>query len=195
MRFFAEAGAIAAFLEHEGGVTGWRFTLDADELRGLAQRFGLLLPEGETEAQLGTPHGLDAAPYLVHTHYELPLMLDGRKPFAVFTDTRFDSEPGFEKLRAFFRPHVKAGRIVEHFSCERRLFPISNGGEKEAWETELFYTLPGEEWRIAAWKTLMRERAGRWREEDTREEGRLMGYKPDQCDWFLQWQNSRRGGL
>lgn len=186
MRFLADPEDVSSLLEYQGDIERVRFTLDARDIAALGRRFGLDLPPGQTWAELNRPHlPFDHSPYLIHTGYELPLMLDGRKPFAFFSDTSLDDEPLLGELRAFFRPHVEAGRIVETFSCQKQLWPATDGGVKTAWVTELFYNLPGEEWRIAAWKALIAERAGRWRDEDTREEGRLLGYAQDQCDWYI----------
>lgn len=54
--------------------------------------------------------GFDDVPYLVHTNFELPLMLESRKPLAVFSDGYpFD---WFDAYLAPFEQFVAAGMIV-----------------------------------------------------------------------------------
>jgi hypothetical protein len=87
------------------------FYLDESELAALSLTFTGPLPRPDGEAMLGRSHSIDNAPYLVHTNFELPLMLDGRKPFAAFLD-QANSE-AIKTIRTYFRQYVEANAIAE----------------------------------------------------------------------------------
>jgi hypothetical protein len=60
---------------------------------------------------IGRPHPvLGSAPYLIHTNFELPLMLDGRKPLAAFKNV--NPSEWFDDLLNPFEPFVASGDIV-----------------------------------------------------------------------------------
>lgn len=133
----------------------------------------LLLPDWDGEVMLTRPHRIDRTPYLVHTNFELPLMLDGRKPFAILDgEEGFD---GFEAMRGLFRPHVENGSILERVRKTR--------GEGPTFLI-IYYALPGEEWRFDAYDELTNGPRP-WTEEMERQQGHLLGYTEEECDWWI----------
>ncbi|WP_246685082.1 hypothetical protein [Methylobacterium sp. WL69] len=88
--------------------------------------------------------GLRAAPYLIHTGYELPLMLEGRKPLAVFGDV-YPCD-WLEILLARFAPFVREGRIVRRTIDHP--FPAPVGPAKLLGMRDVYFALPNDEWRI-----------------------------------------------
>jgi len=107
-------------------------------------------------------------------------MLAGSKPAAMFGEAiQFrDILP-----EADFAPHVAAGRIVK-----RGYY----WGDKESGHSfvEIYYALPGEEWRIDALHDLsliVRNKLRAWTAEDERETGCLLGYTESEVDAFLEW--------
>src|SRR5260221_5687510 len=64
---------------------GW-YSLDDAQLTAITQRFGVAFdPDGRLTC-LCSWHSSREVPYLVHTNYELPLLLDGRKALARMSD-------------------------------------------------------------------------------------------------------------
>jgi hypothetical protein len=91
-------------------------------------------------------------PYLVHTGYELPLLLEGRKQFARMSDAyppdrHFDEEK-FDRYVAQGVLHKEV--VVEPFE---RPYRLEDGRVFEGHRT-VYYTRKGEEWRIPASKLL-----------------------------------------
>jgi len=123
------------------------------------------------------PDGLRSLPYLVHTNRELGLMLKGVKPMAMFGYTD-GYELGFV-LRYFrmFDRHVQTGRFEKTHKRE----PFRDG----AFSHSLFYTLPGERWRVDAMLELLAV-PGPWSNERERRYGTLLGYEDWQNDIWLE---------
>jgi hypothetical protein len=122
-------------------------------------------------------------PYLVHTRFELFLMLEGRKPLAAFCDA-----PDFlDELLRPFAVHVDAGAL------RRRSYSrsVAFGGRRQTLQ-EAYFALPGEEWRIAAYRRLMAEaRRSGWNAAMERRQGELLGYQDWQNDRWADWAASR----
>lgn len=166
------------------------YSLDAVQLRAVAAlsaspfapdvRFNLLAPW----------HPLRECPYLNHTGYELPLMLEDRKPLAVFQDAYpLDS---FDHSMARFDPFVASGRFVrriidEPWSAPRRIA----SGAICAGIRKVYVALPGHEWRIDAYLQI-EEAAARsgWNEINERMQGTLLGYEDWQNDWWIAYQRA-----
>lgn len=114
-------------------------------------------------------------PYTLHTNRELPMMLAGTKPLAVFAHERVD---GFEKSDALanqdFAPHVADGTLSEHVRTFQ--IPLRSGAKLDIdyW----FYTLRGEEWRIEAYSLLLEllHHRGPWCSQLEWLQGKLLGY-------------------
>lgn len=179
----------------------WRYHIDADDLKAINQGFAvefdpqrLEFPESEIWLQQDRIQGSRAdIPYLVHTGFELPLMLDGRKKLTRFTNV---DSPGTEEA---FDRWVKKGLLHK----EVFLKPIPESLKPYAIDIshyvarEVYYALKGEEWRIRAMELLW-EAAGAgvgWNEHYERIEGMLFGYEDWQNDWWIENANKTRGGI
>lgn len=115
-------------------------------------------------------------PYLVHTNFELGLMLDGKKPLAVFNDWSDHIHPVLARYLRMFDRHVAAGTFVKRKETRA---PQSND-DPGSWI--VLYAQKNEGWRIEKMIELMRAmHEGRWTREDERLEGVLLGYE--------DWQN------
>lgn len=162
------------------------YTLEPEELTAINQAFGISFdPQGRTICLYKwTRHRRQEVPYLIHTGYELALMVDGRKPLTWISmeypplshhnESRFDhyvAEGMLHKeveLEPFSSPHqMKSGRVLEGIRS-------------------VYYTLKGEEWRIAAWKLVYKASTkGGWNNSFERLQGMLLGYADWQNDWWI----------
>ena len=188
LRFDGDVGEIARALGLRDAVIPDRayYHLGRNDLTILSSVLGLALPATDEEALLRRPQAIDTTPYLVHTNYELPLMLEGRKPFAYFSDD--PKSLWLAETRALFAPHVDAGTFVLDTFEFAKMCPTTTGGEKEQRTLYLTYALPGEEWRFEFFRKRCHRLFHNWRPwtaEDEREEGLLLGYTEEQCDWWL----------
>src|ERR1700687_1513930 len=109
---------------------GW-FTLDAAELAAINERFGIAFDPGGRNVRLCSWDSLRHFPYLVHTGYELPLLLEGSKQFARISDAyppdrHFDEEK-FDRYVAQGALHKEV--VVEPFErpCPRDDGPVFEG--------------------------------------------------------------------
>ncbi|KQM49046.1 hypothetical protein ASE69_09520 [Sphingomonas sp. Leaf208] len=124
------------------------------------------------------PESLRALPYLVHTNRELGLMLRGIKPMTMFSDiVGREPECVLRYLRLFDR-HVDAGRF------ERRIIDEPVPLRPDWQSRRIFYTLPGEAWRIDAMSELITHYGG-WTNDHERSFGMLLGYEDWQNDIWL----------
>jgi hypothetical protein len=133
---------------------------------------------------------LNDVPYLVHTNFELPLMLDGRKPLAVFGDA-YPSD-WFDDYLAPFELFVCSKTIVRRIIDEpvpklKARHPALDGIR------HVYFALPGEEWRIEAYIALMASERTVWTDELERRSGELLGYTDWQNDWWLENRPRRPG--
>jgi hypothetical protein len=123
-------------------------------------------------------------PYLVHTGFELPLMLDGRKPLAVFSDVW--PAAWLEDVLKRFEPHVQAGCFVQRIADA----PLAHAGPVRPGDRRLrriLFALPAEAWRIDAYLALWNAEAGSgWTMDSERREGTLLGYEDWQNDWWME---------
>ncbi|MGM4908594.1 hypothetical protein [Rhizobium sp. 768_B6_N1_8] len=173
MRFEAPMEAVAAILNVEmSELAEHLFYLEKNELDGLSSMLALPFPEPYGEVVLTRPQWIDSVPYLVHTNFELALMLDGCKPFSMFSDE--ESSGILKEIRAYFQPYVDRGVIIE------RVEPFLEGKFRLV---RILYALPKEEWRFDAYTELMSER--RWTDESEYRLGRLLGYTEEQCQWWI----------
>jgi hypothetical protein len=128
-------------------------------------------------------HPMREGPYLVHTGYELPLMLEGRKPLAVFADVW--PAPWLEELLQRFEPYVQTGRFIRRIVDD----PLPHEKLRRAGYLAMrrvLFSLPGQEWRIEAYLDLWRgAEATRWGKASERREGELLGYEDWQNDWWV----------
>jgi hypothetical protein len=125
----------------------------------------------------------NGVPYMLHTNFELPLMLEGRKPFAMFLDGY--PSAWFDEYLAPFDPFVEDGTLVRRvIDCPmphlKRARPDLEGMRR------VYFALPAEAWRIDAHLLLMdvREKS-EWNDSLERFEGSLLGYQDWQNDWWI----------
>jgi hypothetical protein len=98
---------------------------------------------------------------------ELQLMLDGKKPMAVFYRATFETfdETGGQPFDNF----VSCGKIEKN-----RFFILNEGQSYRLIYT--VYTLPGEEWRFQLYKKMKKIGQTHWCKELETIEGCLLGY-------------------
>ena len=114
-------------------------------------------------------------------------MLRGVKPLAVFSYSEgFEVDFLLRYLRLFDR-HVGEGRL------NRRERLTALPGSLNTLHHHLFYTLPGEDWRVDAVIDLLRL-DGPWSEERERTYGSLLGYEDWQNDVWLSRVRRHGGG-
>jgi hypothetical protein len=124
-------------------------------------------------------------PYLSHTRYELPLLLEGRKKLARMSDPyppmAFEGEDRFE--------HWVAKGVLHREEVNRPFDkPVQTSrGQTYLGDRTVYYTPRGEEWRIPAMKLISdaSDKSGGWNEYFERLEGMLFGYEDWQNDWWI----------
>ena len=105
-------------------------------------------------------------------------MLRGIKPMTMFSDiVGREPECVLRYLRLFDR-HVDAGRF------ERRIIDEPVPLRPDWQSRRIFYTLPGEAWRIDAMSELITHSGG-WTNDHERSFGMLLGYEDWQNDIWL----------
>jgi len=166
------------------------YPLDPADVAAINRHFGLSFdPEGR-KTSLCNWTGSSEIPYLVHTGYELVLMLDGRKKFARMSTeypARHEGEDQFDRYVAQGVLHKEVE--VDQFAEAVRL---QDGRLLEGFRTA-YYTLKGEEWRIPAWKLILKASSkSTWSEDFERLEGMLFGYEDWQSDWWIDDISQRR---
>ncbi len=128
-------------------------------------------------------HSTRKLPYLVHTEFELPLMLEGRKPLAFF----YDQRGWLDEYLAPFEPYVVTGELVRQVIDD----PSDHGENKPDADcfSRVYFALPSETWRIEAHKLLMAVSAkSGWHESMERFEGSLLGYEDWQNDCWIKFR-------
>jgi hypothetical protein len=159
------------------------YFLDPAEMAAVVTAFDVCFdpPVAHMDVCLSRPHSIDRAPYLVHTGYELPLLLDGRKKLARMGDAyppmRFDGEDRFD--------HWVAQGVLHR---EEVIEPFDNPTKRWHGHRTVYYTPKGEEWRIRAMQLVMKmaTKSGGWNEHFERLEGMLFGYEDWQNDWWIE---------
>jgi hypothetical protein len=125
------------------------------------------------------PDSLRALPYLVHTNRELGLMLRGTKPMAMFSEIVGKEPECIVRYLRLFDRQVDAGRFERRIAEEAVLL-------RPDWlSRRIFYTLPGEAWRVDAMLELSAH-YGRWTNQHERRFGTLLGYEDWQNDIWLE---------
>ena len=166
---------------------------DDGQLADLAASFDVKFDRSEfkppgVSAELFRWRPLSDAPYLPHTGYELPLLLDSRKKLARMTDSyppmTFEGEHRFD--------HWVAEGLLHK---EENLEPSDTPARGYLGHRTVHYTPKGEEWRIPASKLIWEaaSNAGGWNEHFERLEGMLFGYENWQNDWWIDHLLSQRG--
>jgi hypothetical protein len=170
------------------------YHLNDEQLAALVARFNIRFDRRELKAAnlvigLFRRRRLSNAPYLIHTEYELPLLLDGRKKLARMSDgyppMTFDGEDRFDHWVAEGSLHKE--EVLEPFDAPVKGF---------VGVRTVYYTPQGEEWRIPASKLVWNAslKSGGWNEHFERLEGMLFGYEDWQNDWWIDI-GLQRGGF
>jgi len=171
------------------------YTLASPELHLIDKHYGVSFEPHGRECHLARAHSIRDVPYLVHTGYELFLMLEGVKPFAKFA-VEYPAEPGEFPEEALFEPHVRSGRLIKRVMPDEP-FPkpiTASSGRIFEGVRQVFYTLPGEEWRINAHNLVARQLAyGPWNDTLERLEGSLLGYTDAENDGWIARRRRMRG--
>ena len=162
------------------------YTLDPTDVAAINRHFDLAFdPEGRWATLCKWTRSREI-PYLVHTNYELALMVEGRKQFArmggeYYPPDRHNDEELFDRC-------VAQGLLHKEVELEKfaELLRLKDGRVFEGFRT-VYYTRKGEEWRIPAWK-LISKASGKsgWNEDFERLEGMLFGYEDWQNDWWIE---------
>jgi len=130
------------------------------------------------------PEQLRQLPYLVHTNRELGLMLRAIKPLAYFMEFVGREPDCLVRYFRLFDRHVAAGRLIKREVTEA--FPSVPGLESR----RIFYAVPGQEWRVDAMLTLLRQ-PGAWSRDRERRFGELLGYEEWQNSYWLERRSPR----
>ena len=162
------------------------YRLEPDEVVAVIRRFGVAFdPEGrDTSLYKWTKRR--EIPYLLHTGYELVLMVDGRKQFARMGGEHYPSDRHHDE--ELFDRCVAQGLLHKEVELERfaESLRLEDGRLFEG-VRNVYYTRKGEEWRIPAWKLIVKAsgKSG-WNEDFERLEGMLFGYEDWQNDWWME---------
>jgi hypothetical protein len=162
------------------------YQLDDDDLAAIVAKFRISFDPTQLEAReldinLFRWRRSFEAPYLIHSGYELPLMLEGRKKLArmyhPYPPATFDGEERFD--------HWVAKGVLHR---EEVVEPFDRPAKRYLGHRMVYYTPKGEEWRIPASKLIWKaaEKAGGWNEYFERLEGMLYGYEDWQNDWWIK---------
>jgi hypothetical protein len=167
------------------------YTLDAAELAAINKRFGVAFdPEGR-DLYLSSWSSIRNIPYLVHSGYELPLLLEARKQLAYFSEAY---PPGLHWNEEKFDRYVVEGALHKEVVVEPFEQPIyrEDGSVIEGLRT-VYYARKGEEWRIPASK-LIWDGATKsvWSDDFELLQGMLFGYEDWQNDWWIAHLRKRR---
>jgi hypothetical protein len=171
------------------------YQLDKRQLAAIVARFAVAFDPtqskvGELDVNLFRWRRLFEAPYLIHTGYELPLLLDGRKKLArmshEYPPATFDGEERFE--------HWVAKGVLHR---QEVVAPFDQLIKGYLGNRTVYYTPKGEEWRIPASKLIWEAAAksGGWNEHFERLEGMLFGYEDWQNDWWIKVGLQGVGGV
>lgn len=158
----------------------------------IAERFGAAFDPGGHKVRLHNIECRGRLPYLFHSGYELPLLLDGTKSFGfeehIYPPYRHEQEDLFDR-------HVATGSLYKEECLEPFDPPLrkKDGRIIEGFR-RVYYTRTGQEWRVRAskllWSTADKHR---WDERCERIQSMLFGYEDWQTEWWLA-DNRKRGG-
>jgi hypothetical protein len=169
------------------------YFLDDEELAAIATTFNVSFDAAQLDckdleinlSRWRLPGRTPYLPYLSHTGYELPLLLEGRKKLARMSDAyppmTFDGEERFDHWVAKGVLHRE--EVNEPFDGPVR----TSYGRTCLGHRTVYYTPKGEEWRVPAIKLIKdaADKSGGWNEYFERLEGMLFGYEDWQNDWWI----------
>ena len=152
------------------------YVLDIDELDAVAALSDSPFQPDRRLTTLTPWDSLRNVPYLIHTGFELPLMLDGRKPLAAFSDSVSWITQYLSRYDRFVEEGLFTRRILERGDIR-----------------EVYFAIPDQDWRIDAYVRLA-ENACKNGGDDTHErrQGELLGYEDWQNDWWIENRRSLR---
>jgi hypothetical protein len=166
------------------------YWLDPADLVAISQRFGVAFDAGDRDVALIRWRTLRETPYVVHTGYELPLMLDGRKKLARFHHEYPPHQHGWEDAFDCFVTQGLLHKEVDVVTFDKPHRHASGQvfeGLRTAW-----YTPKGEEWRIKAFRLIEKAQSkGGWNDTLERLEGMLYGYEDWQNDWWADYRRRK----
>ncbi|HSI00508.1 MAG TPA: hypothetical protein VLA02_07895 [Reyranella sp.] len=167
------------------------YWLELEDIAAITQRFGVPFDAHGCEVTLGKYAERDEQiPYLVHTGYELPLMLDGRKKLARLY---YEYPPHWHPYEEQFDRFVAQCLLHKEVDVEPFDRPIRTASGKvfDGLRTA-YYTPKGEEWRMQAFRLLEKAQAkGGWNDTLERLEGMLYGYEDWQTDWWADYRRRK----
>lgn len=167
------------------------YTLETDEAAAITRHFNVGFDPRGCDTCLYKWTQRREVPYLVHTGYELALMLDGRKQFARMS---FEYPPAQHPGEDRFDRYVAQGLLHKEVELEPFDRPHHmRGGHLIEGVRVAYYTPKNEEWRIQAWKLVSKASAkGGWNDTFERLEGMLFGYEDWQNDWWIENLHTNR---
>jgi len=166
------------------------YTLESDDVAAINRRFDVGFdPMGRTACLYKWTESR-SFPYLIHTGYELALMIDGRKQFARMYE---EYPPMRHHHEEYFAPFVAQGLLHKEVDIQKFDEPIHSRGRVLEGLRRVYYTRIGEEWRVAAWRLIEAAsyKTG-WNDTFERLEGMLFGYEDWQNDWWLAYCRRNR---
>ncbi len=117
--------------------------IDQAQLKRVCERYGVAFDPGERMVRVVRWHSIRAAPYLIHTNYELMLLLDGTKKFARELDVY---PPARHRNEDYYDRYVFEGILHKHVSLEPFEKPTKlRDGKIYGGTREVCYTIKGEE--------------------------------------------------
>jgi hypothetical protein len=167
------------------------YELAPDQLRAVGRLAEPPFSPDERLHRLDPWHSNREAPYLIHTGYELALMMERRKSLTFFHDV-FPAD-WLDEIMSRFDPFVARGKFVRRIVDE----PLSAHhplAEADAGDTlrTILIALSDQAWRIDAFLLMWRVAAiTGWNETLERFEGSLLGYEDWQNDWWIEHTRGR----
>jgi hypothetical protein len=116
-----------------------------------------------------------------HTGRELPLMLESKKPLAMFYAEVSELPNDGLIPEQDFAPHVASGLFIRGETTVEAKYHLKL--QRNVRIKYVFFALKAEDWRIEAMKLLLKE-SGKtgWNETCERIEGSLLGYTDEEND-------------
>ncbi|WP_217591164.1 hypothetical protein [Burkholderia sp. GbtcB21] len=116
-------------------------------------------------------------PYLIHTGFEAPLFINGKKKLGWL-----DLSPGMSLFEKFRMECLE--RLVNQGELEKYDRTIIDGDGARG---RIFYSSPGEGWRVKTYEVLQKVSAttGGWNSGYEEMLGALMGYSDDENRWWI----------
>jgi hypothetical protein len=168
----------------------WQYELSRDEMKAVGAICRRAFVPDEVFTEIAPWTSIRDVPYLIHTNFELPLMLEGRKPLASFGDG-YPSQ-WFEDYLAPFDPFVRSGQLIRRV-IDHPMPHIKQRRPDLDGIRDVYFALPGEEWRIDAHILLMKVgQKSEWNDSLERYQGSLLGYEDWQNDWWIEQRQKRR---